>query len=388
MPEFIKTILSYAFRAFFLCGTLFGFLVMTLWSVGLLGLGPLVDHPDSYQWHAHEMVFGFVYAILAGFALTAVANWTGRPAVNGGELALLLLAWLAGRIANIYTGAWPAEAVAALDLLFPCVFVYLFGREVLGGGNMRNMPLVALIGLLGGANLLFHAGDALSPGLSRLGILLGVHIVLVIVAIIAGRIIPSFTGNWLRMQGADDNMMPRVVPSVDIAAIVLTVITGIAVTFAPVNPLSGVAAFLAAAAHAVRLSRWSGQHTVREPLMLILHIAYLWFPIGYLLVGISVFGGYMATVALHALTVGAIVGIILAMTPRVTLGHTGRPLRAARMTVAVYVLWMITVLTRLSGPFFGEWYIYTVETASTIWIVFFIMYGWVHWPMLVKPRVD
>ncbi len=384
----MKTLLSYAFRPMFLCGTLFGFLVMMLWSLELLGLGPLVGHPDSYQWHAHEMVFGFVYAILAGFALTAVANWTGRPSVHGGELALLLLAWLAGRVANIYTGVWPTEAVAALDLLFPCVFVFLFGREVLGGGNKRNLPLVGLIALIGGANLLFHFGDALSPGLSRLGILLGVHVILVIVSIIAGRIIPAFTANWLRMQGAGDNTMPRIVPAVDIAAIILTVVTGIAITFAPINPWSGIVAFLAAAAHALRLSRWSAQHTVREPLLLILHIAYLWFPIGYLLVGISVFGGYLSTVALHALTVGAIFGMILAMTTRVILGHTGRPLQAARMTVVVYVLWMITVLTRLSGPFFGEWYIYTVETASSIWIIFFILYGWVYWPMLVKPRVD
>lgn len=388
MPEFIKILLSYSFRIFFLCGTLFGFLVIATWSLALLGYGPLVGHPDTYQWHAHEMVFGFVYAILAGFALTAVANWTGRDPVCGGELALLVASWLLGRIGNIYAGTWPAEWVGILDMLFPCLFVFLFGREVLRGGNWRNAPLVVMIALLGGLNLLFHAGHVLSPGLERISILLGVHTVLVIVALVGGRVVPSFTANWMRAQGHAESNLPRIVPVVDIAALILTVATGVAVTFAPVSPLSGVIALLAAAVHALRLARWSGQHTVSEPLLFVMHLAYAWFPLGYLLVGISVFGGYMATVALHALTIGAIVGMILAMITRVPLGHTARPLRAARITVAIYVLWMITVLIRLSGPLFGGNYIYTVETAASVWLLLFILYGWAYWPMLIRPRID
>lgn len=388
MRDLIRTLFSYSFRVFFVCGTLFGFLVMTLWSLGLLGLGPLADHPDSYQWHAHEMVFGFVYAIVAGFTLTAVATWTGRPPVQGGKLVLLLLAWLAGRVANIYTGVWSPQWVGGLDMLFPVLLVYLFGREVLAGGNRRNLPLVVLVALLGVTNALFHFGRTLVPGMEHLAILLGVHVILLLIAAIAGRVIPNFTANWLRAQGADDGVMPRVVPAVDVAALLLTVITGIAVTFAPVHPFSGIIAFAAALAHALRLGRWSGHRTVREPLLLVMHLAYAWFPVGYVLVGISVFGSYLAPTALHALTIGVITGMVLAMTTRVPLGHTGRPLQAARITVVVYVLWMATVFVRLSGPFFGIGYVYTVETAASIWLVFFILYAWVYWPMLAKPRAD
>ncbi len=388
MPAFIRNLFSYSFRVFFVAGTLYGFLVMLLWSLGLLGLGPIANHPDSYQWHAHEMVFGFVYAIVAGFALTAVATWTGRPPVQGSALALLLLAWLVGRVATMFTGVWPLLWVAVLDLLFPALLVYLFGREVLAAGNRRNLPLVGIVMLLGIMNLLFYFGSGLTPGMSQLAILLGVHVLLLLIAVVAGRIIPSFTANWLRAQGCRDSDLPKNKLAVDLTALVLTVATGLAVTFAPVHPLSGMLAFAAAAAHALRLSGWAGLRTGKEPLLLVMHLAYAWFPVGYVLVGIAVFGNYLAPTALHALTIGVITGMVLAMTTRVPLGHTGRPLRAARITVVVYVLWMVTVCVRLSGPFFGIGYVYTVETAATLWLIFFILYAWVYWPMLSGPRAD
>ncbi len=388
MPDFVKNLFSYSFRLFFLVGTLYGFLIMTVWSLGLLGLGPIAAHPDSYQWHAHEMVFGFVYAIVAGFILTAVATWTERPPLQGGALVLLLLAWLAGRVTNIYIGFFSQPWAGVLDLLFAVLLVYFFGREVLAGGNRRNLPLVGVVGLLGLTNAIFHFGGSLLPGLDQLAILLGVHVILLLITVVAGRVIPSFTTNWLRAQGRPEAELPKSYTALDAAVFALTAITGLAVTFAPMNPLSGIIAFAAALAHALRLSRWSGHRTVKEPLLLILHLAYAWFPAGYVLVGLAVFGDYLAPTALHALTIGVITGMVLAMTTRVPLGHTGRPLRAARVTVVVYALWMITVLVRLSGPFFGVAYVYTVEAAATIWLVFFILYAWVHWPMLCGPRAD
>jgi uncharacterized protein involved in response to NO len=273
-------------------------------------------------------------------------------------------------------------------MLFPGLFVLVFGREVLAAGNWRNAPLVGIVALLAGLNLVFHAWPDAVPGLDRLAVLLAVHVVLVLVTVIAGRIIPNFTANWLRAHGHAAAALPRVVPVLDIAALVMTIVTGIAVTFAPASPVGGIAAVLAAVAHGARLSQWSGLRTVSEPLLFVLHVAYLWFPIGYLLVGYSVFGGYPATVALHALTIGVIAGMIIAMTTRVSLGHTGRPLHAARLTVVVYGLWMVTAIVRLSGPFFAAWYIQTVELAASLWMIAFALFAWVYWPILVKPRAD
>ncbi len=388
MSEIVQTLLSYAFRAFFLFGSLCGFCVMLFWSLALLGYGPLVGHPNLVYWHAHEMVFGFAFAIIAGFTLTAVANWTGRTRVRGAELGVLVTAWIIGRIALAYTGHWPTLIIAAADMLFPCLLTLVFGREVFAAGNRRNAPLVGVIALLAALNLLFHVGANVSPGLDRAALLLAVHVILTLVAIIAGRIIPSFTTNWLKAQGAGDEAMPRIVPALDIAAIIMTIVTGLAITFAPISPVSGALALLAAGVHAVRLSQWSGLRTVSEPLLVVLHIAYLWFPLGYAVAALSAFGGYLPSAALHGLTIGVITGMIVAMMSRVALGHTGRPLHAARITVLVYVLWMLTVLVRLSGPLLGDWYILTVETAASIWMVAFALFAWVYWPILTKPRVD
>jgi len=377
---------SYAFRIFFVLGSFCAFAVISLWSLALLGYGPLVDYPNLVQWHSHEMVFGFTAAIIAGFTLTAVANWTGRPPVRGLPLVLLALAWVAGRLAFIFSSDGPTVLVAVVDMLFPILLVVLFGREVLAGGNWRNAPLVVVTAVLAALNLLFHIGVSVAPGLDRLAVLLAVHLVLVLVTLIAGRIIPSFTANWLRAQGRPDEAFPRVIPFIDVATIVLTVATGLAVSFAPFHPFSGIVALLAAAAHAVRLSQWSGLQTLSEPLMFVLHVAYFWFPVGYVLTGIAVFGHYLPTAALHALTIGVIAGMILAMTCRVTLGHTGRPLRASVTTVAIYALWMIAVIVRLSGPFAGSNYILTVEIAASIWLTAFLLFAWVYWPMLARPR--
>ncbi|MFW2405442.1 MAG: NnrS family protein [Gammaproteobacteria bacterium] len=388
MSDIIRTLLSYSFRAFFLLGSLCAFCVIFLWTLALLGYGPLAGHPNLFYWHAHEMVFGFVFAIVAGFVLTAVANWTGRTRIHGMELGALAAAWIVGRVALAFTGQWPTLVIATADMLFPCLLTFLFGREVFAANNRRNAPVVGVVALLAGLNLMFHIGAVAAPGLDRLALLLAVHVILVLVAIIAGRIIPSFTANWLRAKGAADEAMPRVVPMLDIAAILMTIVTGIAVTVAPANPISGTAALVAALVHAMRLSQWSGLRTVGEPLLFVLHIAYLWFPLGYALVALSVFGGYLPSAAMHALTIGAITGMIIAMMTRVSLGHTGRPLHAARITVFVYVLWMLSTLVRLSGPLLGDWYILTVETAATIWMVAFVLFAWVYWPILAKPRVD
>jgi uncharacterized protein involved in response to NO len=218
----------------------------------------------------------------------------------------------------------------------------------------------------------------------------------VLVTAIAGRIVPSFTANWLKGQGLlqerqeeGKKQFPRSTVPVEAATLVLTVVTGFAATFAPTSPLTGGVAIAAAGAHAFRLSRWNGLATRSEPLLFVLHVAYFWLPVGYALIAWSAFGSaYPASVALHALTMGGIGSMVLAMMTRVALGHTGRALHAARLTVVAYVMLTLGVVVRVLGPLVGQQYMRSVEVAAGGWIVAFTIFVWVYWPILTQKRVD
>lgn len=354
--------------------------VMTLHGSGLPGATPL--------WHSHEMLIGFAMTAVAGFSLTAVANWTGRVAIHGAPVALLLISWLAGRCAMLLVGWIPAGLIFILDMLFPILLLCLLGREIIAGGSRRNYPLIAIMVMFSCLNALYHLGVIgwLSGG-ERLAIYLLIHSLLLLVTVIAGRIIPSFTGNWLRQQGSE--RLPVDTVLVNIAAIGLTIVTGLAASFLPMHPITGVLAFGAALVHGIRLSRWRALATISNPLVFVLHVAYLWVPLGYTLLGCSVFGWFFTPgTALHALTIGAISSMILAVTTRVSLGHTGRPLQAARLTVLAYLLIMLAGLLRVLGPLSGGDYLLMIDLSAAAWISAFALFCWVYWPILSRPRTD
>ena len=376
---------SYAFRPFFLMNGIFAIAailtwVMTLHGSGLPGITPM--------WHSHEMLVGFAMAAVAGFSLTAVANWTGRPAVHGAPLALLVFSWLAGRLAMMFSGWLPAGLVALLDMLFPLLLCVLLGREIFGGKSKRNYILVAILVFMAFINGIYHLGvSQILPDADRLAIYLLIHTMLVLVTIVAGRIVPAFTGNWLRMQG--QTRLPVDSDIVNRTALSLTIIVGLAASFAPMHPVTGILAFAAAAAHGFRLSRWRGFATTSNPLLFVLHTAYLWLPIGYTLLGCAVFGWlFTPTAALHALTMGAIGNIVLAVTTRVSLGHTGRPLQVARLTVIAYWLLTVAVLIRVLGPITGQNYLLMIDLSATGWISAFAIFVWVYWPILSRQKPD
>jgi uncharacterized protein involved in response to NO len=223
------------------------------------------------------------------------------------------------------------------------------------------------------------------PGTDRLAIYLLIHTLLLLVTIIAGRIVPAFTGNWLRMQG--QTQLPVNSEVVNNASLSLTVMVGLAASFMPTHPLTGVLAFAAALVHGFRLSRWKGFATTSNPLLFVLHAAYLWLPIGYALLGCAVFGWVFApTAALHALTMGAIGSIVLAVTTRVSLGHTGRPLHAARLTVLAYWVFMLAVLIRVLGPLSGSSYLLMIDLSAAGWMLTFALFTWVYWPILSREK--
>jgi len=374
---------SYAFRPFFLISGIFAVIIMLFWLLNLHGANPVGISP---LWHAHEMLVGFALAAVAGFSLTAVANWTGRPAVHGLPLGLLILSWLLGRIAMLLHGSLSIEWIAVLDSLFPVLLTVLLGREVIGGHSRRNYQLVAVLGFISLANLAYHLGPGLAwANAERTTIYLVIHAILLLVIIIAGRIIPNFSTNWLHRQG--HKQMPVNTQWVNQATLTLSVLAGLAMSFFPLQWFSGMLAFAAALLHAYRLSRWQGLATRTNPLLFILHVAYAWIPIGYTLTGLAVFGWlFPASAALHALTMGAIGGIILAVSTRVGLGHTGRPLLASRATVVAYWVFMLAVLVRIGASLTGAHYLHTLDLAATGWMLAFGIFLWVYWPMLTHQR--
>ncbi len=385
MKEKTPTLLSYAFRPFFLVNGFFAILIVLAWMMTLHGMGlPAM----TSLWHAHEMLVGFAMAAVAGFSLTAVAVWTGRPALCGLPLAWLMFCWLAGRLAMALSGWIPASLVMLLDMLFPVLLCVLLAREIIGGGDRRNFLLIVVTAVMAAVNGVYHLGiNQIVPSGDRLAVYLLIHTMLLLVTIIAGRIVPSFTGNWLRMQGRKH--LPKTSVGLDLSTILLTVLVGLTASFTPVHPVTGALAFAASLAHGLRLSRWRGFTTTSNPLLFVLHAAYAWLPIGYALMGCSVYGWLFApTTALHALTMGAIGSMVLAVTTRVALGHTGRTLQAARATVAAYWILMVAVVVRVFGPLTGAGYLVMIDLSAASWMLAFTIFMWVHWPILARAKLD
>ncbi len=386
MPE-SDTFLSYAFRPLFLLSGFFAIFAIIVWIMILNGSAEIGLVGNSLYWHGHEMIVGFALATVAGFILTAVANWTGRPALSGLPVAWLVTSWILGRSAMLYANTMPIAVSAALDMLFPLSLCFFTAREIFTAGNQRNYKIVLVTVIIASLNLVYHLGVAgIFPGGDYIALYLLIHVVILLVAIVSGRVVPNFTANWLHGQGANNGPVANV--AVDRMAIALTILTGLAAVFYPGRITLGVLAMLAAFTHALRVSQWHGLRTVRNPLLFILHVAYLWLPAGYAMMSLASFGwAFTPTAALHGLTMGGIGSMILAMMTRVPLGHTGRPLHASRLTVVAYVILMVAICIRVLSPWNAANYLGMIELAAAGWCLAFAIFSWVYWPILTGPRV-
>ena len=382
----LPAFMSYAFRPFFLLNALFAVLVMLVWLFALHGIGPVGAF--TLYWHAHELVVGFAMAAIGAFILTAVATWTGRPPVSGRPLFLLVWAWIFGRVAMFAVTGIPTWLGAVLDMLYPVLLVCFVGREVIGGGSQRNYPIIAITALLALLNGIYHTGILLHrPDVQRLALYLIIYLILVLITVIAGRIIPSFTANWLRARG--EVRLSTIHALVDRLTIISTLAAGIAAAISPFGWFTAGAALLAAVLHTIRLARWRGLATIGEPLLFVLHVAYLWLPIGFALTAFAAIGTLLpATAALHALTMGAIATMILAVSTRVALAHTGRPLHAPRLIVLSYWIFTIAVLVRILSPLNADSYMELIDISALGWIATFIIFVWVYWPILTRPSIE
>ena len=381
-------ILSFGFRPFFLAGAAWAVLSMALWLGMLTGAVTLPTHLDPVSWHAHEFLFGYLGAVAAGFLLTAVPNWTGRLPILGWPLAALATLWLAGRAAMALSGLVPLALAVALDLAFPLAVTALLLREVAAGGNWRNLPVVGILALLLAGNAAFHWqawGDgyaAQGPGL-RLGLAAAV----MLLALIGGRIVPSFTRNWLAREGREARPAP---PMSGFDRLALAVLLGALVLWLgwPVAPATGGALLLAGVLHVARLGRWSGRHTGAEPLVWILHAGYAFVPAGALVLGAAVLWPVLLApaAAQHLWMAGAIGTMTLAVMTRATLGHTGQALHAGPGTVAIYLAVICAALLRAGSGWGPAWETQLQWLAAALWIVAFAGFCAVYGPLLLRAR--
>ncbi len=381
-------ILSYGFRPFFFLGAVWAALAMLLWVLMLAGVLTLPTAFDPVSWHAHALLFGYLPAIVAGFLLTAVPNWTGRLPVVGWPLGGLVLLWLAGRLAVAVSAGLPATLVALIDLSAPTALAAMMAREIIAGKNWRNLIVLAMMGVLIVANVLFHI-EAATGGYPAqgYGLRLGLGSGLMMIGVIGGRIVPSFTRNWLAKQGSTSLPVPPM-QRFDKAALLVLLAALLSWVALPEHPLSGVAMLAAGLMHLARLSRWSGGQTLKNPLLAVLHIAYFLMPLGALTLGIAILLPDLVdpTAAQHIWMAGAIGLMTLAVMSRATLGHTGQPLAAGAATTAIYAAVLISVLSRFVAGLLPEAATTFYYLSAIGWMIGFGGFALRYGPLLLLKR--
>ena len=379
-------ILRGGFRPFFFGGACWAVVAIALWLLALAGQLTLPTAFDPLGWHRHEMLFGFVGAIMSGFLLTAIPNWTGRFPIAGWPLLSLFGLWVAARVAVVCSALIGRVPAAVIDAGFFIVLAVLGAREVVAAKN-RNAPIVGMILLFGAADALDHAANAGLVGAADIGWRAGIALVVILISLIGGRIAPSFTRNWMVKQGMDDRL-PTQPGRFDVLALAGTAIALIFWLATPSQPLAGVMLMLAALLQLLRLARWSAWRTARDPLVLILHVGYAWVPIGLFLLGWSIAGSAVTrSAAIHALTAGAMATMILAVMTRASLGHTGRDLRANGATQAIYALVTIGATLRVAASLGAGPYMVMIDTSGLFWGASMLLFLIAYAPVLWRPRL-
>ncbi|MCW3796546.1 NnrS family protein [Sphingomonas sp. BN140010] len=381
-PAFLRG----GFRPFFFGGAAWALLALAWWLCSLAGVVTLLVAIDPLAWHRHEMLFGFVGAVVAGFLLTAIPNWTGRLPIAGAPLAALFGLWLAGRIALLFSGLLGQATAAAFDVAFPLVIAAVGAQEVIAAKN-RNLPVVAAVLLLAGANALDHAAMAGLVADPLAGVRLAIGVISVLIALVGGRIIPSFTRNWLVKRKVTVGL-PTQPGRFDLAAITATAAALLLWTALPNARLTGLLLALAGALQLLRLLRWRGVRTVADPLVFMLHVAFAWLPAGLLLLGASILRTDVVpqSAAVHALTAGAMGSMILAVMTRASLGHTARELRADGATCLLYLLVTGGALARVAAPLLVHHYTGLMRTGALLWGAAFFLFLLRYAPVLFAPR--
>lgn len=355
------------FRPFYLLAGIYAALSVPLWALQFAGWLPGANP----LWHAHEMLFGYAFAVIAGFLLTAVRVWSGRPTPTGWPLAAIAAIWLVARVLALYS----LTMAAWVDLAFAIAVAIGIGRPLVASGNRRNWFFIVLMLILGAASIAFTV-------YSRIGLFVGLDVVLFIMAVMGGRVIPAFTNSAVPQAGARRN---PVVEYGALAALIVLVVLDLLELFVP----AAIVCLIAAPLHAARLALWSPWATRARPILWILHVSYAWVVVHLVLRGLVGFDLVASGLATHALTVGAIGGLTLGMMTRTSRGHTARPLQVGGAELAAYVLVHLAAVVRVFLPLvFPNAYVVLIVASAALWFAAFALFAAVYFPILSQPRLD
>ncbi len=380
--------LSYGFRPFFLGAALFTGLAVLAWVALFVGWAQAELFYPPREWHVHEMLFGYLPALIAGFLLTAMPNWTDRMPLRGAPLLAMFLLWLAGRLlmAAPFVGT---SAAAVVDGSFLVILATYVWREIVAARSWDRAPIGVLVSFYACANSLFHL-SALREASTDLPERLALSVMTLLLTIIGGRLTPTFTREFLAER--NELSLPEVFTQADGAIIVLVLIGVLTWIAQPETVWTGIMLLVAGLASVARLLRWGGWRTWREPLVLILHVGYGWVGLFLIALGASILGiGFSVENAVHLLTTGAMGVMTLAVMTRASLGHTGRPRHADRLTVTIYLLVNIGAFLRIFAP--------NLDTPTTLthamlglsalsWSGAYLLFALVYGPFLIRPSLD
>jgi uncharacterized protein involved in response to NO len=376
---------SYGFRPFFFGAALFAGVAVPAWIVLLIQAGDSALFHTGRQWHVHEMIFGFLPAVITGFLLTAIPNWTDRPPIRGRELILLSSLWLAGRLAILVP--WPLPVLSAVvDAAFLVALAGLVWREIATAKSWGHAPIGGIISLYAAANIVFHVlaqtGGETAPAERA-----ALSLIMMLLAVIGGRITPNFTRELL--MGQRLMKQPARFSRFDGLSIALVGLAALGWIIAPEGVVTGWFLLAAGIINLARLSRWYGWLTWREPLVLMLHVGYGWLAISLIVLGAPMLGvGLQPADAIHALTTGAVGAMTLAVMTRASLGHTGRERHAGPATVALYTLINIGALLRVFGPASDLPIHLMLGVAAACWSGAYLLFAAIYGPFLFRPNLD
>ncbi|MDD1517222.1 MULTISPECIES: NnrS family protein [Bradyrhizobium] len=368
-----------SFRPFFLLAAIQASLSILAWLPMFYGELSVSSAFAPRDWHIHEMLYGFLPAVITGFLFTAIPNWTGRLPIQGGPLAALLTVWLAGRVVVTLSANTGWAFALVVDAAFLALVVAAATREIIAGGNWRNLPVVGLVLVLLAGNVAFHV-ETHYEGAADVSIRVGIGVVILLIGLIGGRIIPSFTRNWL--VKFNPGRLPVPFGRFDGAVIGLSALALIAWIVAPLNMIAGVAMAVVGVLHLVRLARWAGDRTTRERLLLILHVGYVFVPLGFILNAVAALGELPPSAGIHAWMAGAAGTMTLAMMTRASLGHTGQALTASPAIQGIYAAIIIAALARVGAVVSPAYNDVLLHIAACGWIIAFLGFAVAFGPLL------
>jgi len=376
-------VLSAGFRPFFLLGAIQASLAILVWLPVFYGELSLTSALGPRDWHVHEMLYGYLPAVITGFLFTAIPNWTGRLPLQGTPLLALVIVWIAGRLCVTFSAETTWWVAMLVDASFLALVALAAAREIIAGRNWRNLTVVLLVLILFVDNVGFHL-EAHYRGAADTAIRIGIAVVVLLISLIGGRIIPSFTRNWLVRE--NPGRLPVPFGRFDMIVVALGVVALVGWIVAPDRHITGIALALAGFLHLVRLVRWAGERTLRERLLLILHVGYVFVPFGFLLNALAAFGAVPTSAGIHAWMAGAAGIMTLAVMTRATLGHTGQQLSASPATQAIYAAIVVAALARICAALDGAHSVVLLHIAAFAWVIAFAGFATALGPLLLGIR--